>query len=739
MILMDAKRSIYNTYKGIAVGLLAAILVIVLTYLGLFANLLQRLEYWALDYRFRLASKSVDTSEIVIIAINDESIQELGTWPWPRSYHAKLIDILCQGNARVIGLDIIFSTSTSEHDGQLAEAIKNAQNVIMVAHPMMPAQVSFARNIMTVDHIQGPIKEVAEVARGIGHIAVVYDDDGIVRRAPALLRTKDKTLLAFGIEVALAYRDEEYGSIGLDKDSLQVGSTKIPLDNEGNMLINYIGGPHSFTEIPYARVIEGEVPMDFFKDKIVLVGVTAGGLLDSWATPFIYQGRMTGAELHANIVHTIVNKGFFIHLGDRQGAFLVLFLGGVSGFVFYRFPRPGRLILIFMILFTTSASIYLFLNRRILLETIPLLSVLLATYIPITQIKNREYKMGIWKRDLEMSAVFKMSEVIKGSKGNIEEFLESVCDLIKNLAGADVCYAIVNKGDKDITVDGSSQKISGHLVNQEIVQRVLQTGKPILTDKDQKTSRIRRAMYLPIKSLNHVYGVLFLERDRPFDTRDRQLASVFADNIAFTLERNGVLHQMQEAYGQSIHALAKVMDVKYPYIYKHSSQVSELAVKMADTLSIPKHETEVIRYAAILHDLGMIGIPEDILNKSNPLTAEEKFYIESHPEMGIEVIRPITFLKMAIPLIRHHHERYDGKGYPDGLAGDEIPLGSQILAVADSLVAMLTDSPYRKALKREEAIAEIKRQSGSQFNPKIVNALLQSLDEVDSNDKRNNS
>lgn len=731
-------RSIYK-YNGIKFGLLAAILVIVLTYLGLFANLLQRLEYWALDYRFRLASKNIDASEIVIIAINDKSIQELGTWPWPRSYHARLIDFLNRAEARVIGLDMIFSTSTVEQDHQLAEAIKNAQNVITVAHPMIPAQISFPRNIMTVGHIQSPIAKVAEVARGIGHIAVVYDDDGIVRRAPALLRTKDKTLLAFGIEVALAYRDEEYGSIGIDKDSLRVNSIKIPLDSKGNMLINYIGGPYSFPEIPYHSVIQGEVPSDFFKDKIVLVGVTASGLSDFWATPFMHQGRMSGAELHANVVHTIINKGFFMHLGNRQGAFLLLFLGVVSGFIFYRFPCHGRLIFIFMILFTTSASIYLFLNRRILLDTIPLLSVLLATYIPIAQIKSKENKMGILKRDLEMSAVFKMSEVFERSKGNLEDFLKSVCDLTAKIAGADVCYAIVNRGDKEVIVDGTNQKISGDLANHETVQKVLRTAKPILTDKDQRTSRIRGAMYVPIKSINHVYGVLFLERDKPFDTRDRDLASVFTDYVAFTLERDSVLHQMQEAYVQTIHAFAKVMDVKYPHIHRHSSQVSELAVKMAATLSVPKDEIEVVRYAALLHDLGMIGIPEDILYKSDPLTTEEKFHIESHPETGVEVIRPITFLKRATHIIRHHHERYDGKGYPDGLAGDEIPLVSQILAVADSLVAMLSDRPYRKARKQEDAVSEIKRQSGSQFNPKVVSALLQSLHEVDPHEKKNNS
>jgi putative nucleotidyltransferase with HDIG domain len=305
--------------------------------------------------------------------------------------------------------------------------------------------------------------------------------------------------------------------------------------------------------------------------------------------------------------------------------------------------------------------------------------------------------MGIWKRDLEMSMVFKIGEVIKDSKGNTERFLISVCDLIKKLDGVDVCCIILIREEKKITIGKGNQKISEHLINQEIVQKVIQTGKPVLTDKDRKTSESTKAMYIPIKSINNIYGILFLERDGSFDTRDLQMTSIFTDYIALILEESDILHKAQEVYIQAIRALDNIIEVKYPDIHRHSSQVTRLAEKMAGILNIPQDEIKVIRYAAILHDIGMIGIPEDILQKSAPLTTEQRLHIESHPEMGIEIIRPITFLKTTIPIIRYHHERYDGKGYPDGLAGDEISLGSQILAVADSFVAMLSDRPYMKA------------------------------------------
>ena len=247
------------------------------------------------------------------------------------------------------------------------------------------------------------------------------------------------------------------------------------------------------------------------------------------------------------------------------------------------------------------------------------------------------------------------------------------------------------------------------------------------------------AIYIPINYINHVYGVLFLYRNMLFDSRDRQLATIFTDYIAFTLERNSMINKMREHYNQTVHVLAKVIDAKYPSIHRHSIQVSKLALEIADNLAISKDELEAIKYAAILHDLGMMAMPEDIHYKSDPLSTKERLFIESHPEMGTEIIKSATFLKMTIPIIRHHHERFDGKGYPDGLAGDEIPLGSQILAVADSFVAMLTNRPYKKPIKIEKVVAEIKKQSGSQFNPQVVKAFLQTFNKESSNGEKNNT
>jgi len=364
------------------------------------------------------------------------------------------------------------------------------------------------------------------------------------------------------------------------------------------------------------------------------------------------------------------------------------------------------------------------------------LCVLVATYIPLVLIKSREDMAEIGERDLEMSALYTTGQLIKKAGNRGEEFPSSICRLLKNLRGVDTCYAILHQGGKNVVVDDKGSDMPEHLVNQEVVQKVLQTGEAVLQDNDPGIAWHGGVMYVPIRSGNSIYGILFLKGKGQFTHRDLAFATIFTDYMAFILGKSSMSDKAQEAYSQAAQALINIVETRYAYLHKHASEVKRLATKMAVVLKMPENERDALQYAALLHDLGMTGIPEDIVYKSAPLTIDQRLYLESHPEMGIQVIRPMVFFEAAVPLIRHHHERYDGKGYPEGLAGDEIPLGSQILAVADSFVAMLSDRPYRKALGREEAIAEMKRQSGSQFSAEVVRALLQSLDEGQSNEKK---
>ena len=182
--------------------------------------------------------------------------------------------------------------------------------------------------------------------------------------------------------------------------------------------------------------------------------------------------------------------------------------------------------------------------------------------------------------------------------------------------------------------------------------------------------------------------------------------------------------KMRKVYLDTIRALAAAIDAKDPYTKGHSERVAKIAVVLATELNLSDREIENIEYTALLHDIGKIGIDDRILGKSSKLSNEEFKKIKEHPIVGAKIIEPVDFLKNSYEVIYHHHERYDGDGYPDGLKEKDIPLCARIIAVADAYDAMGSDRPYRKKLSKEKILKEFTEQSGKQFDPQIVNALM---------------
>ncbi len=185
--------------------------------------------------------------------------------------------------------------------------------------------------------------------------------------------------------------------------------------------------------------------------------------------------------------------------------------------------------------------------------------------------------------------------------------------------------------------------------------------------------------------------------------------------------------RMRKMYLDTIRTLAATIDAKDPYTHGHSERVSHLAVQLAKELDFADTEIEYLEYAAILHDIGKIGIEDRILGKKDRLTEQEYEKIKEHPVIGASIIESIEFLKKCSKIVLHHHERYDGKGYPHGLKGEEIPRASRLLAVVDSYDAMNSDRPYRKKLSKDDILEELEREAGKQFDPGMVKIFISLL------------
>lgn len=172
-----------------------------------------------------------------------------------------------------------------------------------------------------------------------------------------------------------------------------------------------------------------------------------------------------------------------------------------------------------------------------------------------------------------------------------------------------------------------------------------------------------------------------------------------------------------------VDALSKALEAKNAHMFGHSERVAELSLRMAQQIGLPLAEQERIHIGAHLHDIGKIGIPDAILNKPGKLTESEFAIIRQHPEIGGDIVSKVKVFHSVVDIVRHHHERFDGNGYPDKLCGTEISLGSRIVCVADAFDAMISMRSYRPPLNVSEAMAEMERCRGSQFDPAIVDVL----------------
>ncbi len=262
-----------------------------------------------------------------------------------------------------------------------------------------------------------------------------------------------------------------------------------------------------------------------------------------------------------------------------------------------------------------------------------------------------------------------------------------------------------------------------------VVGEAMKMKKAIYVSEAEKDERyfpaiegVKSELAIPLIAGTRILGVIDFQSKiaNRFDVMTLDLLDDIAHRISTFLENAILYERLEKSYTETIRALVLAMEAKDSYTRGHSERVTELALKLADEMGFTDGRKRKIYWAGLLHDIGKIGISESILNKPGHLDEFEFSEIKRHPEEGAKMLEPIEGLKEVVPLIRHHHENFDGTGYPDGLKGEEIPLESRILAVCDVFDAMTTIRSYRNPFSKEDAIHAIKLFSGTRLDPEIV-------------------
>lgn len=227
------------------------------------------------------------------------------------------------------------------------------------------------------------------------------------------------------------------------------------------------------------------------------------------------------------------------------------------------------------------------------------------------------------------------------------------------------------------------------------------------------------------------YGKIYRYIKKPWDPGELLMTvKTAAEYFQLKQENDRLIYDLKELFSGTINAIIEALDAKDSFTLGKSRRVTFLSLKMAKFLNLAPEETGKLELAGLLHDIGMIGVPEDILNKTEALTQEEFEIIKKHVNYGVKILEDIKQLKDVVEIIKYHHERFDGSGYPYGLRGDEIPLNAKIISISDAYDSMTSKRSYRAGLSHEEAVKRIEELVGRQFDPTVVNAFKSIIGEA---------
>ena len=260
----------------------------------------------------------------------------------------------------------------------------------------------------------------------------------------------------------------------------------------------------------------------------------------------------------------------------------------------------------------------------------------------------------------------------------------------------------------------------------ELLRRVMEKGRGVIARSTFGPSSRNFTLAVPLYIKGQIFGVLGVmgKKDgRPFTPSDLASLSDLSYKASLCIENHALYDSVYQNVMETFQSLVMTLEAKDPYTKEHSRRATSIALEMAEVIGLSEEEKESLQLGGWLHDIGKIGIKDSILSKPGSLTPEEYEIIKTHPLVGERILKPLGLLSVECQIIRNHHERWDGKGYPDGLRGKEIPFLARLFSVADSFEAMTSDRPYRKAKSIEEALQELEALSWIQFDGDMVKVL----------------
>lgn len=733
--------------------------------------------------------------DIVIVAVDSWSIKQAGMrWPWSRSLFADLVKKINEGKPKAIFLDFVFAGKSSDEaaDALFAEELRKADNVILAGY-------------LEEGEFIKPYELFASGARGIGFVNKKPEARDLMttRKAQAVFAaSKGEERLDYSVEtkiLALA-RGVPLSAIRYDgKKVILSPRMSFAVDAEGTIPINYAFPYSGFASVSAYEILDTKGGFDpsVFRDKIVLVGITAPISQDTHMTPV---GRLPGIYINAYTLWMFLSGNFIRAFPFWPSKIILLVCAFALGFLSFRlkelyaaltlacftltagavylFLRTGSHLTmdIFSLLFLPAlsyAAVQVYKYAKLLIESQSLKRMVIfepvtATYTPrYFQVSIRNALMREGRKPEHFFCLVRINDFERLKQKcahRITSVIKMLSEAIHARIGKNSLIARSGEGGFSLCLWNAKRKA----IEKLLLQLCLELEKrEFIIDKEQlKLSLKIAAVDFPRENIKRYEDLVLtcesllkrIDDNSPaplaiFNPEtDKLIISGEAGEAATGIPQDELGYvrmdvegrakeleaaverlteqqkKIEEHYFHTMHSLVVALEKKDPYTYGHSERVAFYATELARGMGLPSQEIDAVNKAAYLHDIGKIGLPDKILHKNERLTEDEFDFVKRHLSDGVKILEGLPFYEQVVQYILYHHERYDGKGYPHGLSGEMIPVGAQIIAISDAFDAMTTGRGYNEPLGVTRAIAELRKCSGTQFNPDCVKAFVELLE-----------
>jgi putative nucleotidyltransferase with HDIG domain len=650
--------------------------------------------------------------DVAIVALDPQSLRAFQSWPWPRRLYAQAIERLEAAGARAIAFDIDLSTPrNAADDAELARAIARSGRVALATfRQVQPLPGGGELEVASV-----PIEALAGHAAALGSVLMPVESDGVVRFAPRYSTIGGRnveTLAAAALRIAA--RD---------------GAATLPRD--ARLLLDYRRS-RGIPEIPIVDVIEGHFDARDVAGRAVLIGATAAEFQDLWETPL--APARPGVWIQAVAYRTLAAERGAALVLHAAPAWLVLaatfaaclLVQACAGFG----PRLRLSALAGFCAAAVAGSTLLAWRGLLLPPVAPVTGMCVMHVLGLERVRDRLRGL-LAQRERSLTAIFQVGEVAAAPLGG--DPLGAALALLAEVVDASAVALLRSSGEG--LLDGRRldwQRRGGARAGDlELAARAL-AQRAMVTAPRRGDGSAGLCAYAPLFAGPRAVGVLVVERESmaPLERLELRTLATVGAQIALLAENLRLVDDLRSTFDASIEAIASAVEARDGYTESHCRRLAIFSVSMAERLGLEPEEVEAIRLGALLHDVGKIGVRDEVLLKPARFTPEERAEMQRHSALGHHIVRPIHGLRpTTLACVRHHHERWDGTGYPDGLVGEQIPLGARIVCIVDVWDALSTDRPYKKAYDQATAREILEKQRGTFFDPALVDLFLEILDE----------